>query len=47
MIYQKGENVLLNSEGFIEKNDLNTCIALSEEALYAAIIEFIKIFSHH
>ena len=39
MIYQEGENVLLNSDGFIEKNDLNTCIALSEEALYDYMME--------
>lgn len=39
MIYQEGENVLLNSDGFIEKNDLNTCIALSEEALYDYMLE--------
>ena len=39
MIYQKGENVLLNSDGFIEKSDLNTCIALSEEALYDYMME--------
>lgn len=39
MIYQEGENVLLNSDGFIEKNDLNTCIALSEEALYDYMVE--------
>ena len=39
MIYQEGENILLNSDGFIEKNDLNTCIALSEEALYDYMVE--------
>lgn len=39
MIYQEGKNVLLNSDGFIEKNDLNTCIALSEEALYDYMVE--------
>ena len=39
MVYQEGENVLLNSDGFIAKNDLNTCIALSEEALYDYMVE--------
>ena len=34
MIYQKGENVILDNDGFINQNDLNTCIALSEKELY-------------